>query len=111
MIIANTRGGQSLSCDLAADRSELDSLLASDQITALSITHNGVRHSLPRPKRFGCPVVFGAELMTASSGEVVGETVFAHVGEARVTLSVSYNGKVVRSDLVRLGRIRYNPRS
>lgn len=111
MVIVNTQDGRSHSFDLERDRAALDTLLSSGRVTALSILNNGTRHSLPRPKRFGStPLVFGAELLRATDADPIGEMIFVHVGEVRVSLSVPYSGKAARADLVRLGRLRYNPR-
>lgn len=112
MVIANTARGLTSSFDLTQAESfaALCDLLASGQVTALSILRDGTQHTLTSPRGMRGHV-FGAEPVLNGGGAVVGERVFLQAGDVRVTLSATFGGNVVRTDLVRTGVMRYHPRS
>lgn len=109
MVIANARDGKTLTFDLTDDeqRARLVAMIKSDQVTGLSIHHDGALNSLPAPKRFHERPLFGVELI--SDDEPVAERIFCQADGVRVMLTRSYRSQHVRCDLVRTGRMRYNP--
>lgn len=109
MVVANTARGLTSSFDLTqpASFTALCDLLASGQVTALSILRDGTQHTLTSPRGVRSHI-FGAEPIVNGGGVVVGERVFLQAGEVRVTLSATFNGNVVRTDLVRTGTMKYN---
>lgn len=111
MILATLASGSTVSCD-PTDKRQLGDLRESIRkgvVTSLTLWYQGVRNALPKPRRFTQPHIFGVEVVThRKSGEVIGERIFAHVGALRVTLTLTYATKMVRTDLERLGRMRYD---
>jgi len=119
MIIANTAEGKTQRFDLTDDHQleELTELIHLGHVTALSILHRGVQHSLPLPKRFGNRrPAYGVEVlrngtrMPDGSQDAVGERVYCQVGDIRVSLSSTFTGALVRCDVVRMGRQQFDPR-
>jgi len=110
MVVANTTRGLTHSFDLAdpPGLSALLDLVSTGQVTALSILRDGVQHTLTAPRGFRHPA-FGAEPLTNGGGSVVGERVFVQAGDVRLSLTSTFTGNVVRTDLVRTGVMRYNP--
>lgn len=108
MIIANVSDGTTRTFDLAdgEHRKQLSDLIRADVVTGLSIHHDGSLSSLPAPKRFLQRPVFGYELL---GNEPVAERIYCQADGVRVTLTRSFNSRHVRCDLVRTGRLRYNP--
>lgn len=111
MVLANTASGLTHSFDLRDSQSlqDLLYLIRSKQVTAISITHNGVQQVLPIPKRFKDRPIFGAELVTNSDSAPIAERIYAQVGSVRVILTRTFSSKLVRTDLVRTGRQLYDP--
>ena len=109
MVVANTKIGITKSFDLQnpADSLSLQQLIISKSITALAILHLGVQHSLPLPKGFRT-LLFGAELIRDGS-YAVGERIFVQVDDARLIVSSTFFGSIIRSDLIRTGECRYMP--
>jgi len=112
MVLANTSDGLTERFLLSdAEQSKtFFRLVASGKVTALSILHDGIRHSLPIPKRFKGRVVWGAGLIFDGL-ELLGECVYAQVESVRVTMTLLYASGCARCDLVRTGSMRYNPNS
>ena len=110
MVIANTADGKTSHFDLSSDAryDALQALLETGQVTALSILHEGVQHTLPRPKRFRKRSVYGAEQLRNGSPAVLGERIFAQADDVRVSVTITYASMLVRTDLVRLGVMKYN---
>jgi hypothetical protein len=109
VVIANSSDGKTHTFDLTDDeqRARLVAMIKSDQITGLSIHHDGALNSLPAPKRFHEQPTFGFELL--GDGDPVAERIFCQADGVRVMLTRSYKSQHVRCDLVRTGRMRYNP--
>lgn len=109
MIIANVSDGTTHTFDLAdgEHRKLLTELIRSDAVTGLSIHHDGSLNSLPAPKRFQQRPLFGFELLGGDAP--VAERIYCQADGVRVTLTRSFNSRHVRCDLVRTGRMRYNP--
>lgn len=110
MVKVNTRDGTTLSFDLTkqSDRHAWNRYVSgrgwSDSVTALSVCHEGVNHTLPVPrlKRFRC-YGFGAELAhDRKSGRPVAEKVFFCFNKIRVTYLVYLNSKVTKVEIVDL---------
>lgn len=112
MILANRIDGTTLKCDLAngADRTELFSSIRAGKVTALSILSNGSRYSLPSPTKFSRPLVFSADLLS-SGDKVFGERISVQADNVRVSVSLLYSDASIRVDLVKTGRMQYNPMS
>jgi hypothetical protein len=110
MVVANTTRGVTHTFDLTNPSSLADllDLTLSGQITALSILRAGVQHTLTMPCGFRNPT-FGAEAVVNGGRGVIGERVFVQAGDTRLSLTATFNGNVVRTDLVRTGVMRYNP--
>lgn len=106
MVIANASDGSTSQFDLSesSQRRALASLLASGQVSALSILHSGTQHVLPLPRRFRRPV-YGAEPVFNGTLKVIGERIYVQAGDVRVSLTATFSGTVVRCDLVRTGRM------
>lgn len=110
MVIANVSDGSTKRFDLSEppQHQALSALLASGQVSALSILHNGTQHTLLPPKRFRRSL-YGAEPVFNGASDVVGERIYVLAGDVKVSLTATFRGTVVRCDLVRTGRLRYNP--
>lgn len=111
MVIANTTTGQTLQFDLVDDHQyrSLLSLLRSGSVTALALLQNSVQHTLNAPKGFSGKPTFGAERITNGSNEAIAERVFIQAGELRVSLTHTFNSKLVRTDLRKTGKLRFDP--
>jgi len=110
MVIANTADGKTTRFDLASDSAyaALQALLESGKVTALSILHGGTQHSLPRPKRFRKRPVYGAEQLRNGTDSVLGERIFAQAEDVRVSVTATFASRLVRTDLVKIGVMKYN---
>ena len=111
MILANVESGTTECFDLDDPdqyRNLLD-LISSGQVTALSLLQNGVQHALPLPKRFSRRPIFGAETIINGTKTPIGERIYAQADNVRISLSLTYRSKLVRCNLVRTGKMKYNP--
>jgi hypothetical protein len=106
VVIANLSDGKTLAFDLSLDehRKFLARLIRDDSITGLSIHHEGSINSLPAPKRFRSRPVFGFEFLESA------ERIHCQADGVRISLTRSLTSRHVRCDLVRTGRMRYDPR-
>lgn len=111
MVIANTTTGQTLQFDLVDDRQyrSLLSLLRSGKVTALALLQNSVQHTLTQPKGFSGNASFGVERIANGTSEPIAERVYIQAGETRVSLTHTFNSKLVRTDLVKTGKQRFDP--
>lgn len=109
MVVVNTSEGTTHSFDLAkpTEAEPLQSLLASGSVTAIAIRRAGTTHSLASPRGFNRST-FGAYLVLGKDGAPLAEQVYVHAGDVRVSLTWTMTGNVVRTDLARLGSLRYN---
>jgi len=109
VVLVNTTQGLTHTFDPSApsDLATLSSLLAGGQATAVSLLHDGVRHVLPGPRGFRRHF-FGAEVLRDKGGALVGERVFVRAGDIRVSVSLTYKGGLVRTDVARIGALKYN---
>lgn len=111
MVVANTISGATFTFDLR-DPDHLDrlsTLLRGREISALSLRGEGCVMALPCPKKFKRHPAYGVELVLNGSDEPIGERIFAQADDVRVTLTLSYKTNFARCDLVRTGRMLYNP--
>lgn len=107
MVKVNTKDGSTLSFDLTK-KSEAHAWKRfvsgrgwSDSITALSVCHGGVNHTLPIPrlKRFKC-YDFGAEVAHDSkTGKPVAEKVYFCFNKIRVSYLVYFGQKVTKVEI------------
>lgn len=111
MVIANVSDGTTAKFDLSDAeqcRALLD-LISSGRVSALSLHHDGTQHVLPMPRRFARKPLYAAEAVRNGTPEIIGERISVHAGDVRVSLTLTYKSKLVRCDLVRTGRMAYNP--
>lgn len=110
MVKVNTKDGTTLSFDLTRDTDHhawtrfTSGRGWSDSVTALSVCHDGVNHTLPIPrlKRFRC-YGFGAEVaLDKKTGRPVAEKVFFCFNQIRVTYLVYLKNKVTKVEIVDL---------
>lgn len=111
MVVANTRSGATFHFDLRDpdQLASLHTLLSQGTVTALSLQGEGHTTALPCPKRFKRRPEFGVELLTNGSNEPIGERIFVQADDTRVNLTLTFSSKLVRCDLVKTGRMLYNP--
>jgi hypothetical protein len=110
MILANTVDGLTLSFDLrdAIALSEIRSLLRTGRVTALTVSCHHTQQVLTVPKRFRAKPVFGVELVSNGDNSPIAERVYVQVDDIRVTLTRTFASKLIRCDLSRIGRMRYD---
>ena len=110
MVLANLKDGTTQAFNLSHQTAfdHLQSLIKAHSITALSLHSDHTQTTLPIPKKFRSPPVFGVELIHNRDGIPVGERIFAQAGNVRVSLTLTYTSKLVRCDLVKVGTMRYN---
>ncbi|KKN79941.1 hypothetical protein LCGC14_0334490 [marine sediment metagenome] len=116
MLRVHTRDGRTASIDLSD--SEQAKWLASRlgdprfqaQITAMTISHQGVSYAVARPDGLG-PVTFLAELMTPAPDRKIkgGERMICLAGDVRASVFVHQQERAARVSLFRIGKQRYNP--
>lgn len=113
MVIANVSDGTTAKFDLSepSQHQALLDLIASGRVSALSLHHNGSQNALPLPRRFHMKPLYGAEPVFNGGPLAVGERIYAQAGDVRVSLTATFKSKLVRCDLVRTGRMKYNPKS
>ncbi len=111
MVIVNTTKGQTLQFDLLDDHQyrALLALLRSDSITALALLQSSVQHTLSLPRGFRAKPTFGVERITNGTSEPIAERIYLQAGETRVSLTHTFNSKLVRTDLVKTGKQRFDP--
>lgn len=111
MVIANTSDGSSCSFDISdpTEFHKLRKLIQTGQVTALSLLHEGMRCCLPPPKKFKKRPLYGIESITDKNYGVIGEKIFSQADDIRVNLTLTFNSKFIRCDLVRIGSMRYSP--
>lgn len=111
MVIANISNGSSGSFDItnSTEFCKLRDLIFTGQVTALSLLHDGIRCCLPLPKKFRKKPLYGIELITDKNHGVIGEKIFSQADDIRVNLTLTFNSRFIRCDLVRIGSMRYNP--
>jgi hypothetical protein len=109
MIVANTNQGTTLTFDLTLPNSqeELNQLLNSGIVTALSIQKNGMQHALVMPKGFKGPLVFGANPII-DKDTMIGELIYVQAYDVRLSLSSTFAGNLIKSSLVHTGIMRYH---
>lgn len=109
-VVANTRDGATCSFDLcdATNKAGLQDLLRRDVVTALAIRLNGVTHALPAPKRFRRKPIYGFDLFSNGNGKPQGICVYSQADDVRVSLTATFDSKLIRTDLVRIGYMKYN---
>lgn len=119
MVLANTAQGETRQFDLTdgVQLRALTALIYSGHVTALAILSRGVQHTLPPPKRFGNrKAIYSADVlrngtrMPDGSQAAIGERVSYQVGEVRVSLTATFSGSLVRCDVIRIGRQRFDPK-
>lgn len=79
------------------------------EVTALSLQAEGHTTALPTPKQFKRRPEFGVELLTNGTPEPIGERIFVQAESVRASLTLTFKSKLVRCDLVKTGRMLYNP--
>ena len=106
MVLANLATGRTESFDLTKPESQraLDDLIRDGSVRGLAIHHDGCQSALPMPRRFR-EFYFGAELVGGNA-----ERIFCQADNVRVSLTRSLTSSLVRCDLARVGRNRFNPR-
>lgn len=111
--MVNTSDGLTRSFDprLPAELRALRQLLQCRSVTGLSLQTDTSVNALPRPKAFHGQVVFTAEALEGDDGQALGERVTAYAGDVRLSLSWTYGSKLVRSELVRVGALKYSSHS
>ena len=111
MVIVNFKDGRTEHFDLRdpTQSENLQAILQTTTVSALSLHHNKVQNSLNLHKRFRPDPVFGAELLMNGSDKPVGEKIFAQAGDVRVSVTLLYESTLMRCDLIHTGRMKYNP--
>jgi len=106
VVLANLANGHTRAFDLQEPESHeaLDELIREGSVRGMAILFNGSQTVLPVPRRFR-EHYFGAELVGGNA-----ERIFCQADNVRVTLTRSITSVLVRCDLIRVGRNRYNPR-
>lgn len=111
MVLANLSDGATCRFDLT-DRSQvrdLNSILKSGSVKALSLLFNTVQTVLPTPRHCKSALVFGAQLVSDKKGDPIGEKIFVQADNTRVSLTATFKSKLVRCDVTRIGRMKYDP--
>lgn len=80
------------------------------EITGLTVSHLGVRYSVPRPQGFE-PVAFFAEQIDPDPDRKLkgGRRIICHAGQVRAVAMVHEAQRAVRIQLARYGKQRYSP--
>lgn len=81
-----------------------------ETITGLTVSHQGVQYSIPRPQGFD-PVSFHAECIDPDADRKIkgGERVVCMAGDVRATVMVHREQRAARVSLLRLGKQRFTP--
>lgn len=110
MVVVNTSSGATHTFELRDSQSlsRISSLIRSDKVTALAILFDGSQHVLPIPKKFRVRPVFGVELVS-NNGLPVAERIYSQVGDIRISITRTFNSKLTRCDLTRIGFQRFSP--
>lgn len=116
MLRAHLADGKTLSFDLADPRGAAEWLkLANDhrfqdQLRGLTVQHNGVQYSLPRPQGFRRVWMY-AELLVPrlDQGFKGGERLVGQVDNVRATVMVHSSQRAARVSLSKPGTQCYNP--
>jgi len=112
----HTRDGRTEKIDLA-DRAQAAAITRrfadpryQATITGLTITHLGVRYSMPRPTGFE-PVAYMAEEVEPDPSRKLkgGRRVVCHAGEVRAIAMIHEAQRAVRITLMRFGKQRFAP--
>lgn len=79
-------------------------------ITAVTVSHLGVRYSIPRPTGLA-PVAFSAEYLDPDPARKLkgGQRLICHAGDVRAVAMVHQQQRAVRISLTKWGKQRYNP--
>jgi hypothetical protein len=111
MVIVNTTQGTTLQFDLVDDHQyrSLLTFLRSGSVTALALLQNSVQHTLSLPNGFRGKPKFGVERVINGSSKPIAERVYLQAGEMRVSVTHTFNSKLVRTDLVKTGKQRFDP--
>lgn len=111
MVIVNTTAGKTLHFDLVDDHQyrSLLSLLRSDSITALALLQNSVQHTLSQPIGFRAKPSFGVERIMNGTNKPIAERIYLQAGEMRVSVTHTFNSKLVRTDLTKTGKQSFDP--
>ncbi len=118
MLRVHTRDGHTESIDLGDSeqagrlKKRLGDPRFQAEITAMTITHLGVSHTVARPDDLG-PVTFLAEAIEPSPDHKIkgGQRVACLAGGVRMTLTVHHAQRAARVSMFRTGTQRYNPLS
>lgn len=111
MLKANTRDGRTLTFDLgtpegkSAWRVFQASPGSQQQLSGLSILHQGMLHTLPTPKHFKA-LSYTAELVE-SKGVGVAEKISCQADDVKLTMTVYFSTAMTRMDLQRVGKPRH----
>lgn len=110
MVVVNLRDGSTLSFDPTdtRQREALAASLATRDISGVALLHAGRQYVLPRPRQFRGLVTYGCEVLRNGRPEPIGERIWVQVEDVRASVSLTYAGSVVRTDLARCGRMQYN---
>ena len=111
MIYVNLKTGATLQFDPRdADQYELLQDALVQPITALTIKTQTHQNTVTLPKRFHGNPVFGVDLIFDKQEVLIGEQAFLQIADLRLLLTYFYNRDAIRTDLVRVGQMKYNPR-
>ena len=108
----NTAQGLTHQFDLAepAQLHGAAALIRSGNVTALAILHRGVQVALPLPKRFRkSDLRLGAETLRDRTSAPIGERIWCQARDVRVSLTATTAGALVRCDVSKIGRQRFDP--
>ena len=110
MILANLSDGSTLKVDLSDNTQhlKLTALLRARKVRGLSILSEAGQFALPLPKGFRKHPLYGAELIKSKHDETIGEIVFSQADDVRVSLTRTFKSKLVRCDLIRIGKLRFS---
>lgn len=81
-----------------------------ETITGVTVSHLGVRYSIPRPAGL-TPIAFFAEQLDPDPGRRLkgGQRLICHAGDVRAVAMVHQQQRAVRLSLMKWGKQRYNP--
>ena len=112
MVLINLADGSTQTVDVSAvlGLSLASSLLASGKVTGLVLRQDGTQHALTMPRRFRSSVVYFVEQIRDQAGVVIGERIAVQADDVRLSLTATYASRMIRTDLVKTGSMRYAAR-